>query len=179
MAEQSTQSITAAQSIIESKLTKTEAIELMVAETLCDLRRARTNLAAEIARLEQVTVEDIIGLLKGKRVKLDVWEDSSSRSEATLNMTIEGCNAKASKLEDPLKERVAKIRALSKQKRTIDESIHKLESDRQATKIGILKSILEGTPEGRAMLAQLDIIRHAAAKRLGVEVDVRLLAGKV
>jgi hypothetical protein len=177
MAEQNPQ-IVQAQSIIESKLTKTEAIEIMVDDILRELRRAQKNAETEINKLKQVSVKEVAQYLKDADIN---YSSTRFDKDGGFNIHVTYATVKESVLfKDPvIGERMRRLKEISVEHSNIQDQIHKLTQDKTSTKVALLKSILEGSPEGRDWLAQLDTIRHRAAKRFNISVNPRLLAGKL
>ena len=177
MAEKNT-TVVEAQSIIESKLTKTEAIEIMVDDILRELNRAAKNAEAEISKLKRVSVKDVAHLLKEAELS---YSHSRYERNGGFNISVTYTTVPtATLLKDPvLADRAQRLKDLQEEHTSIQDQIHKLTNDKASTKVALLKSILEGSPEGRDWLAQLDTIRHRAAKRFNISVNPRLLAGKL
>lgn len=170
-----------ASSVIESKLSKTEAIEIMVDDLTKELKRALANAEVELKKVSSLRTEDLMGHLPDA---MSVTFNAGGRynegiDKFSFNLGYVAIPA-GTILRDPsLKERAQRIKDLTIEVANLQEQLHRLTSDKVSTKVAILKSILEQTTEGQEWLKQLENIRRVAAKRFGFQVNVRTLAGKI
>lgn len=176
--QQDQETVEQARLLIESKLSKTEAIELMVAEMLKELRRAKNNAEAELQKiLRSFTFDELQSVIAEGKLQVD-FDEYEDEDKPNLNISI-NTSVKTASAIPAITVRFTRLRELKRNLTRMRADIHKLENEKQATKVSILKSILEQTVEGRAMLTQLDKIRRQALPRLGIKTDPRLLSGKV
>jgi hypothetical protein len=180
MAEQNPQ-VVQAQSIIEAKLTKSEAIDIMVDDLVKELNRALKNAEIEKGKLERVAAKDLESYLKNE-LRLSYNEPNSYSSEKvgkfTVNWEFVQVPETTMLRDSKVGEQARKLKEITKEISTLRHQLHQLTSDKSSTKVTLLKTILNGSPEGREWLAQLDSIRRKAALRFNIKINPRLLAGK-
>ena len=176
MDEQNT--VPVASSMIEAKLTKSEAIKILVSDIVRDLKRTLANAKAEKEKAQIIDPSLITPeFLRTFQVELKF----SNYGKGSFYVNFERRRDREFRVQDlpeGLRERAKKIADLEKAEDEIEEQIRRLTTDRVETEVTILKTVLEKSAEGREWLAQIDDLRHAAQRRLNIKVDMKLLSGK-
>lgn len=152
----------AMQSLVETKLTKSEAIDLLVEELRTDLEAGlkQNELDLKDAR-RQFRTHDIKA-----EVTSSVFElEHSYDGKLTLQLRLT-----ADQLTESGKAKLARIRSLEAMRDSMQKQSYAIDDRRGKAKNAILKTMLEGTEEGQRFLELLG--------NLKLKVQPKLLAGR-
>lgn len=168
-----------ASSLIEAKLSKSEAVKIIISDMIGDLRRAQKNIDVQIQGLEKVGFDEIAPVLKGCtfRFTLDSYShEPDGKRKYFLSLDRE--SSSQSSLPPVLKARFDRLLGLHKEAQRIRTRLEDLSRSREDAQVLMLKSLLEQTEEGKSLLASITAIRKRAAISMGAAVDTKLLSGK-
>jgi hypothetical protein len=149
--------------LVETKLTKSELIDVLIEEMKVSNEKARQELQAEVDRLRaSFTSDDILGMLRGLPVRI---EPSGGGTNRKYFQVFFNASWEVSSFSPGVRERLERITELvAEQDRLSQQAYHLNEKRARGT---ILKTMLEGSEQGREFLRLLDGLK--------VKVNTKLL----
>lgn len=157
--------------LVETKLSKSELVELVIGDMRSTTRKELKNVQAEIEQINgEIILSDVLDLIVGK---VSVEKPFSYREEkddalpksyqVSVHVTQ---NVSLSKFPKHVQELLKRRHALQLMEEELQSRISKL-SDKGEAKNFVLKGLIEQTPEGKQFLQLLEGIK--------VKVDTKLL----
>ena len=152
--------------LVETKLTKTEAIDLLVEELKNELEAKRTaatqrkDAAAKSWDLSEIE-NDILD--RGTR-KLDMVyyrDDLPTKVEVSITLSFP-----MSKLPPHIKEQIISYRAASRDEQDLSGKIHELDGNKNKVRNTILRTMLENSEQGQKFLQLLNGLKLKASPKL-------------
>jgi hypothetical protein len=145
-------------SLVETKLTKGEAIDLLVQEFKNDLEAKIKENERQIKELESsFTTADLVA----GTVRFFTMSERYSHSKLMLSFRIE-----RNQLSTSGKLKVDALERLSEEREVMRKQEYAFESKGNKAKNMILKAMLEGSEEGKQFLALLDGLKLKVAPKL-------------
>jgi hypothetical protein len=133
---------------VETKLTKSEVIELIIESMSSELKAQEHALEEELKTICNFPLSEVAALLTSATVNIrESWND---KSKIQLSLSAELKNVGA------LTARVGRMHAVQAELQRIRTVRNELEGNKQRAKNEILKRFLEQTDEGRTVLEQIN-----------------------
>lgn len=151
--------------LVETKLTKTEAIDLLVEEMKSELEAQR---AAATKRKESMKNWDLTELEndlldRGTRgVDYGYYQDEMS-NKVKVSITLE---IPAAKLPPELRAQINRFRAVAKEEQDLSSKIHELDGNKNKVRNAILRTMLENSEQGQKFLKLLNGLKLKASPKL-------------
>lgn len=136
---------------IETKLTKSEVIDLIIDSMTTELKQKQHVLEQELQAVSNFSVEEITDLLVTQGAKASIRESWNNKTLVTVNV-----QALEVKPTGALKDRLTKIHAINAELTRLRQVQNELEGNKARAKNEILKRFLEQTEEGRTVLEQIN-----------------------
>jgi hypothetical protein len=166
--------------VMETKLTRSEAIELMLQEAAEQVEARQKQIEKEMSDLEDLAPEELrelldVGAITGGRIHHVHWRVESGHTQTSASIEVDYTKAPSSLLA----KRDRKIELEQERGRLYD--VARALQDKGKAKLQIMKQVLEGSEQGRAFLRQIEqmslalnarLITNAAAPRPLPEVSV-------
>lgn len=153
---------------IDAKLSRGEAMDLLMEDLLTELKAAHAQAEREVqaanhALATELTLADIEPLLARGKIKLvcNEWDarDQKYTPYITVTMAMPAGNAKMEALLQRQKDAVTK-------RGVISDRVHKMETSKTAFRNTVLRSMLANTPQGQAALDALASVKLAIKSKL-------------
>lgn len=146
--------------LIETKLTKTEAIELLVSEMKNELESKRSKLGAERDALAgSFTIDDFPMFKYGK---FSISKEYGNRNIFSVSFA---SKVNLSDLPAEVVRKVTRLRELEDEIERLGKQSYELDNGNKA-KLTILKTMLEGSEEGKRFLQLLDGLKLKVSPKL-------------
>jgi len=145
------------ESIIETKITKSEALELLIGELAEQLRKehqeADERVSAADRALESFKASDFLPIITDARANVHQYR---YKQENTITISVEvSVKANDRRLPRALRDALMEKDEAYKIEREISRRREELNSSKQRLKNEMLRTILEATPVGQKFLRQL------------------------
>jgi hypothetical protein len=151
--------------LVETKLTKTEAIDLLVEEMKSELEAKRAEATARKKSLSNWDISELENDLldRGTReVGLGYYEEEMpGKVKVSINLEIP-----SSKLPPDLRAQINKYRAAAKEESALSHSIHELDGNKNKVRNAILRTMLENSEQGQKFLKLLNGLKLKASPKL-------------
>lgn len=150
--------------VMETKLTRSEAIELMLQEAVEQTQARIQQIENEIRDLEDLSIEELrellgCGSIGGGRIHHVTWRsEAHNTTSASVEVSYDGAPAWL------LAKRDRKF-ALEKERSGLYD-VQRALQDKGKAKLQIMKQVLEGSEPGRAFLKQIEQMSVALTSRL-------------
>lgn len=157
--------------LVETKLTKTEAIDLVVEEMKDEVNKRRLEVDAEIKRLRKdITLQELAPLFGGCTFNVEVPSTYTEGYSVSFNTGRLGIG----RFPKELQTKLSRIAALSKEQEELGKRINELNESKGKIRNAILKTMLEGTDQGRQFLQLLGDLKLRVSPKL---TEARKLLG--
>jgi hypothetical protein len=157
----------AVSTVMETKLTRSELIEIVILELEQDIKNKIADVKREFDELNNFSLADLYNDRVSLSFKFCEWSiGSGRRDECRVELAVDG-DFKLPAFSN-IKYRYAKLAELANLKRELEASLNELTSNKQKAKLNILKKCIETTAEGKVLLASLEQLKLSiSAKLLG------------
>jgi len=148
---------------LETKLTRSELMDVILDEMESDLNSARERLVTEeesLKRLTDIEASDLIRV-NGVKFKVELTWDGKVR--------LEFCTGSGSVQVKPtpvVKDKVKRLSQISEEKQAFQSLREQVTNNRSKAKTALLKKFLEGSAEGRNILDLISEFRISLQKKL-------------
>jgi len=156
-------------SIIETKLTKGEAIDFLVAEMQTAIEEQLTALRKQKKKLKsEFTFDELKPVLEKMTFNVEREYNKSDSYEVNFDYDYGSTRNrfKLSALPKETQEKVKAIMSVDDQIETLEKQERKLNDKKSNVRQQVLRSMLEGTDEGKRFLAYLTDVRVRLAPRM-------------
>lgn len=153
---------------LDAKLSRAEAMDLLMEDLLTELKEAhaqadREAQAAAHDLTTELTLADIESILPKGKIKIvaNEWDYDNQKYTPyiTVTMALPQDNAKMQALVQRHRDAVAKRSAISNQ-------VHKMETSKTTFRNTVLRNMLANTPQGQAALDALASVKLAIKSKL-------------
>jgi hypothetical protein len=152
--------------LVETKLTKTELIEVLISEMKASLDDKAAALKEEVKRIDQrYTVDDILELIGSKEVSIQYFENTYERPYYKIELSV---RVAPKDMPGDIKEQCQEVTRLNKEVADLNQKSYKLNA--RGARTTILKTLLEGSTQGREFLRLLEGLK--------LKVSTKLLSAK-
>ncbi len=148
--------------LIETKLTKTEAIDLLVEEMRTELEAERADVDRQMKALSaSITLKDLSPGLTDIRVDINV----PGKYRSDYHVGIAG-DVKLSRFSAHVQSKLSRLKELTERQEELGKRHHELSESKARIRTVILKSLLEGSEQGQKFLELLDSLRLKVSPKL-------------
>lgn len=148
--------------LMETKLTRSEAIELMLQQAVEQVETRTKEIETRLRELCVITpeqVQDLLGAVH-KEVLVHHRDYDNADAQVSIHVPYDSCMT-----PQWLKDGLIEYKALNEEKRRLYD-VHRVLIDRGKAKLAIMKQVLEGSSEGRAFLKQIETMSVALNGKL-------------
>lgn len=155
------------QRLVDTRLTRSEIIDLVLSEVTAEMQREYEKLGEEMERLQSLPKEVAIELLRGTRAKFLLKKDYHSNSWLIEHDSEEWAARFINGKHPTIASTVARLNEINERRELLNKRIREIRNDRGAAKNFIIRQTLLSSPEGREIMA--DIERLKASLREGIQ----------
>lgn len=161
------------ENLVETKLSRSEIIDILLDDIRADLGKRRKELEDQkTSLLASIDQKTLMSLVRKLTVRTDSWYGAGRATKLVIEARTE---ISTGDLPERLKGLMAQINQNEEEVKAIDESLRTFES--KGAKNVLLKRFLEGTEEGRQILEKLDLFRADMGKKL-IGAQTKLLSAR-
>ena len=148
--------------LLETKLTRSEAIELMLQQAMEQVETRTKENRARLLKLRDITFEQVQDLLGVVPDAAEVHYKNYDNKTVQITLTIP---YDSSVTLQWLKDGQTEYKALNEENDKLYD-VHRVLADRGKAKLAIMKQVLEGSSEGRVFLKQIETMSVALNGKL-------------
>ena len=154
------------EALVETKLTKSELIDVLISEMKASLDAKAKALEDQVKRINQAyVVDDVIDLVGNKEISISYVENSYEKPYYKIEFSV---RVAPKDMPGDLKEQTQEVVRLNREASALKQQSYRL--NERAARTTILKTLLEGSPQGREFLRLLEGLK--------LKVSTKLLAAK-
>lgn len=153
--------------LIETKLTKTEAIDLLVEEMKDEVTKERDAVKARTQAVrDSVRIEDLVSSMKGAQIQIEV--PTSYREDYRITFKVEG---KLGKFPAAVQKQLHELNELNDKQELLGKKYAELNDSKGRVRNTILKTMLEGSDKGRQFLQLLGDLKLRVTPKLSARAQ--------
>jgi len=154
--------------IVETKLTRTEVLDILIHEMSDDLQAALRGLEESVKALETFTWEEVAHLfIHGNVKEVSVNRYSRKEEKLRIEVTLE-LPMSSPKVGAGLRRHLEELAAMEKDKGDARAQLQSIYGERGALKVKLLRQMLSQSVDGRKLIEMLDGMKTAARKQLAL-----------
>jgi hypothetical protein len=156
--------------LIETKLTKSEAIDLLVEEMRDEIEKERTAISGEDRTIrDSLKHEDFAAALRTAKITVEL--PSTYRESFEVSIRFSG---QLGKFPIDTQHKLSRLQELHKRQEELGKRIHELSDTKGRVRNTILKTMLEGTEQGKKFLELLSGLRLKVTPKLAARAQKQL-----